>query len=946
MPDITALEFQKALKAANRGDVSEQVKVGDCYRDGTGIEQNSSKAFEWYMKAAQNGYALGQNKVAYCYRVGFGIDEDENEVYRWYAKAAEQGDAYGQCGVGDCFLLGIGVEKNESECFKWYLKSAEQGLDIAQGCVGGCFYSGLGVEQDKEKCFKWYMKAAEQGLSACQATVGAFYINGEGVRKDATLGFEWSQKSADQGDAFGQRNVGHCYSLGIGVDKDKTKAFEWFLKAAKQEDAYSQYKVGECYFNGIGVKEDSVKAHEWYLKSAKNGNDSGQYELGVCLFTGKGVARDEKNAAKWFIKSSEQGNADAQIFSGLCYQYGIGVEKDGKKAFSWYMKAAEQNDPIGQIRVANCYKDGIGVIRNPRKAFEWFEKCSEQGIGIGYVGLGFCFRDGIGIEKDERKAFELFKKSADLGEDVGYYALGDCYGFGMGVEVDKTKAFECYLKVAEDGDFIGQSTIGAFYHLGFGVSQDNEKAFEWLLKSIDFSINPYFSVSLWHICEIGHISNDWRMRVEVVLRDIESRNIDVELFCQFLHSDYENSDDCQKILALCLKHKQDYGGFASFLLSLFFEESDDSSFSNLSNRNNALSYYYLRNAAECGWPVINKEYEKYYRDTHSVIDYNLIDGKIAYDKAKPILDEGNDTSIREWDMGIDSYNIGKALESVSKKLIKGFSSKSIIDPVVGIDSIYGFVANRFFSPKWDIESKPNFTIKIRTDVKKEGGIYDDKKSYQSLYKRDKDVNRVINHMQKLGIDDSENISNSELWDLIDNTCPNLGRKAKERVFNTIRYGVITFGDVEDEDGNKVDFMDSQEDKSESNKDVIRNNSLVFGVEKAVAILDHHPFVRKWVKKDPAPGTCILACLLYEGMSDALIEDDIISILGKTENFTYDLHPLFKLFKERKGNTLDDKEICKLIGVLPSSYSRTKETLTRYIQESFLQVFSEEEKNYS
>ena len=82
------------------------------------------------------------------------------------------------------------------------------------------------------------------------------------------------------------------------------------------------------------------------------------------------------------------------------------------------------------------------------------------------------------------------------------------------------------------------------------------------------------------------------------------------------------------------------------------------------------------------------------------------------------------------------------------------------------------------------------------------------------------------------------------------------------------------------------------------------------------------------------------------MSDALKEDDIICILGKTENFTYDLRPLFKLIKERDGNILDDKEICKLIGVLPPSYSRTKETLTQYIRESFAKVFADEGESYS
>jgi Sel1 repeat-containing protein len=44
-----------------------------------------------YRKAAEQGHAEAQYRLGSCYREGFGVQQDDAEATKWYRKAAEQG---------------------------------------------------------------------------------------------------------------------------------------------------------------------------------------------------------------------------------------------------------------------------------------------------------------------------------------------------------------------------------------------------------------------------------------------------------------------------------------------------------------------------------------------------------------------------------------------------------------------------------------------------------------------------------------------------------------------------------------------------------------------------------------------------------------------------------------------------------------------------------------
>lgn len=81
-------EFYKKLKTkelevyAKQGDAKAQFKLGACFYNGTGVEQDYKKAFEWFLKAAEQGDLWAQNDLGNCYLDGLGVEKESCQSQR------------------------------------------------------------------------------------------------------------------------------------------------------------------------------------------------------------------------------------------------------------------------------------------------------------------------------------------------------------------------------------------------------------------------------------------------------------------------------------------------------------------------------------------------------------------------------------------------------------------------------------------------------------------------------------------------------------------------------------------------------------------------------------------------------------------------------------------------------------------------------------------------
>lgn len=433
--DITPEQFQRGVERAESGNAEAQFAVGICYRDGTAVERDEKKAFEWLEKSAEQGHLKAQYNLASCYEYGIGVRKSIIEAKRWYRRAAEKGDVDSQFALGYIFYKGEErfSEKDEKAAIGWFEKAAAQG-DATSMFLLGCIYEGSIKLCDLDKALYWYREAAAAGHKSAQASIdelvaigvgkeptivspgpivyaeadivgdsnvertrvkaehgdvsaqtllGMYYAEGAlGVKQDYSLSVSWYRLAAEQGNPLAQFELGLAYYIGRGVEEDYDVAAKWLTKAA--EEPCPAGDVASYFLGGIYARQNKfAEAVKWLRKAAEQKSSqttNAQFELGILYHVGgHGLAADLNESAKWMERAAENGHAKAQFLHGVNLLLGDGVEQDAKAAVAWFRKAAENGDDGGQYQLGWCYGEGVGVEKDYGKAVEWLRKAAASG---------------------------------------------------------------------------------------------------------------------------------------------------------------------------------------------------------------------------------------------------------------------------------------------------------------------------------------------------------------------------------------------------------------------------------------------------------------------------------------------------------------------------------------------------------------------------------------
>ena len=367
---------------------------------------------------AECGDADAQFRLGVCYENGTGVNQNFDEAVKWYRAAAEQGYAAAQCNLGSGYYNGTGVTQNFDEAVRWFRKAAEQGYAEAKRNLGVCYYNGTSVTQNFDEAVRWFRKAAEQGGTDAQFCLGVCYENGTGVAKNLVEAVRCYRKAAEQGCADAQFHLGVCYENGTGVAEDPVEAVELYRQAASRGNLPAQTALGCCYENGIGVQKNKNEAINCFLVAAEHGYADAQFQLGFCYY--KDHMFKNREAVKWLRKAADQEHPDAQFLLGRCYEYGLGFAfKNKREAFKWYYKAAEHGVSQAQLEVGNCYflgyLSGSGVAKDEKEGIKWYTKAAEQEHPDAQYSLGFAYIRGTGVKKDIPKGRSLILKAAKNG---------------------------------------------------------------------------------------------------------------------------------------------------------------------------------------------------------------------------------------------------------------------------------------------------------------------------------------------------------------------------------------------------------------------------------------------------------------------------------------------------------------------------------------------------
>ena len=89
----TAMEaYNKVLKGTEQVFCASAMQsIAGLYYDGNGVDQDFTKAMEWYAKAAELGDTTAMNNIGYMYQMGEGVECDYDKALEYYDQAIKCG---------------------------------------------------------------------------------------------------------------------------------------------------------------------------------------------------------------------------------------------------------------------------------------------------------------------------------------------------------------------------------------------------------------------------------------------------------------------------------------------------------------------------------------------------------------------------------------------------------------------------------------------------------------------------------------------------------------------------------------------------------------------------------------------------------------------------------------------------------------------------------------
>lgn len=248
--------YETLLNSIVPMDERDEYDWGTIYFNGTGVQKDYKKAFEYFCKSSAGGSISATSALGVMYYNGLYVEKNLDTAFQLTLLAAKHGDAQAQNNIGIMYLNGEGTEKSKEDALWWFEECANSGDETCQVWLGQEFYRGITFEKSYENAWKWlrrydFNNGRFEALSAhldqekinlyshANCLLGMMYLHGKGKRRDDQKAIKCLRYAAENGDEEAQFWLGFQYVRGLGVDIDIQEGDKWLKESAKNgfEDA-------------------------------------------------------------------------------------------------------------------------------------------------------------------------------------------------------------------------------------------------------------------------------------------------------------------------------------------------------------------------------------------------------------------------------------------------------------------------------------------------------------------------------------------------------------------------------------------------------------------------------------------------------------------------------------------------------------------------------------
>lgn len=245
------------------------------------MEQPLRKNIEELQHLADQGDDDATYNLGLRYHTGDGVEQDFTKAKQYYERAAEHDHPNALCNLGIMYSQGHGVETDAQLGALLIRQAADQGQPNAQLTIAGMYFDGEGVEQDYVKAFEYYELAELNGLSDAKISLGHMHLGGLGTKKDEVKAAELFEEMGRRGNTQCQYLAGKLAYEGHTPEgtPDAERAAYWFLKAAEGGDADAMVQMAKMYQEGEGVEQSDHQSIVMMGRAALAGDNNALSEI-------------------------------------------------------------------------------------------------------------------------------------------------------------------------------------------------------------------------------------------------------------------------------------------------------------------------------------------------------------------------------------------------------------------------------------------------------------------------------------------------------------------------------------------------------------------------------------------------------------------------------------------------------------------------------------------
>ena len=192
--------------------------------------QNPSKSIELLQKAINHGSGDAYALLGMEFFNGTNVNKDDKKFFEYSQKAYELRDQDGANNLGACYQQGLGCERNINKAIEIYQEAVKLGSGLAAKNLFFIFRNGdsqndIPINYDRDKAKYYLLEGARLNDPIALLNLSfQYYPGGDMFETNYEQAYIYAKKSADSGNVDGCARVAFLLDNGIGCYKNPQEA--------------------------------------------------------------------------------------------------------------------------------------------------------------------------------------------------------------------------------------------------------------------------------------------------------------------------------------------------------------------------------------------------------------------------------------------------------------------------------------------------------------------------------------------------------------------------------------------------------------------------------------------------------------------------------------------------------------------------------------------------